>query len=148
VLQVVVFETLVTAILSEIPADQELISMVRETVQDHAKDEGRHHAYFSTIFREMWSSFDTGLRREVARCLPRLITRSLSPNLPPIRANLRIAGLSPADVEQVLADVYSGDMVRETNRQQARQSVRLFATAGVLDLPEGLDAFTTEGLTP
>jgi hypothetical protein len=77
-----------------------------------------------------------------------LITRSLSPNLPPIRANLRAAGLSPADVEQVLADVYRADAVRETNRQQARQSVRLFATAGVLDLPEGLDAFTTEGLMP
>jgi hypothetical protein len=145
-LQVVVFETLVTAILLDVPKDRTIVSLVRDTVQDHAKDEGKHHAYFSDVFRELWAGLDRPLRGEVARCLPRLITRSLAPDLRPVRANLLASGLTEERVSEVVADVYHPDVLRETARQQARQSVRLFRSVGVLDLPEGLDAFNEEGL--
>jgi hypothetical protein len=145
-LQVVVFETLVTAILSDVPKDRTLVSLVRDTVQDHAKDEGRHHAFFSDVFRELWAGLDRELRGEVAQCLPRLIIRSLAPDMRPVRANLLAAGLTTAEAAQVQADVYQPDTLRETARQHARQSIRLFQAVGVLDLPEGIDAFNEEGL--
>jgi hypothetical protein len=145
-LQVVVFETLVTAILADVPKDKALVSLVRDTVQDHARDEGRHHAFFSDVFRELWTGLDRELRGEVAQCLPLLITRSLAPDTRPVRANLFAAGLTTAEVEQVMADVYRPEAFRDTVRQHARQSIRLFESVGVLDLPEGLDAFNGEGL--
>jgi hypothetical protein len=145
-LQVVVFETLVTTLLAELPNDAGLVGVVRATVRDHARDEGRHHAFFSQLFRELWTGFDPAVRRAAATALPRLITRSLRPDHRPIAANLRAAGLSPEQVRQVLAEVYPPDEVRRVAREQATQSVRLFRAAGVLDLPEGRDAFHDEGL--
>lgn len=145
-LQVVVFETLVTAILSEVPTDPDLVGLVRDTVRDHAKDEGRHHAFFAQVFRELWVRFDDDTRRMVARSLPGLIRRSLAPDLRPIRANLTAAGVSEPVVAEVLADVYPPRVVRRTAREQAGQSLRLFRSTGVLDLPEAVDAFGAEGL--
>ncbi|WP_405090022.1 diiron oxygenase [Micromonospora sp. NBC_01392] len=145
-LQVVVFETLVTTLLAELPNDPDVVGLVRETVRDHARDEGRHHVFFSHLFREVWSGLDSAARRETARCLPRLIGHSLRPDLRPARANLAAAGLTPTQVEDVVRDVYPPESVRRTTRDQAVQSVRLFRSCGVLDLPEGLDAFHEEGL--
>ncbi|WFE36549.1 diiron oxygenase [Micromonospora sp. WMMD975] len=145
-LQVVVFETLVTTLLAELPNDPDLVGLVRETVRDHARDEGRHHAFFAHLFRELWAGLDPAARRETARCLPRLIGHSLRPDLRPARANLAAAGLTPAQVEEVVRDVYHPDSVRRGAHEQAVQSVKLFRSCGVLDLPEGLDAFHEEGL--
>jgi hypothetical protein len=145
-LQVVVFETLVTTLLSELPKDPDLVELVRDTVRDHARDEGRHHSFFSHVFRELWAGLDPAARRETARCLPRLIGHSLRPDLRPVRANLAAAGLTPELSEELIRDVYQPETVRRGVREQAAQSVKLFRSCGVLDLPEGLDAFHEEGL--
>src|ERR687886_110138 len=39
----VVSETLISAILSDIPHDQRVVGAVRAVIADHAEDEGRHH---------------------------------------------------------------------------------------------------------
>lgn len=145
-LQVVVFETLVTAILNDVPRDRDVVGLVRETVADHARDEGRHHAFFAGYFKELWSGLSPADRAATAAALPRLITQSLRPDLDPIRSHLRAAGLPADEVEEVIADVYRPESVRDQARQQARASVRLFQEVGVVDLSEGRDAFTAEGL--
>ncbi|MFC7247008.1 diiron oxygenase [Catellatospora aurea] len=145
-LQVVVFETLITSLLAELPNDPDLVGLVRTTVRDHARDEGRHHAYFARFFRELWTGCDPRTRREMATALPRLITQSLRPNQVAVAATLRAAGLTEPQVRDVLADVYAPDLVRRTAREQSAQSVRLFRSAGVLDLPGADEAFAQEGL--
>ncbi|MEY9952958.1 diiron oxygenase [Leifsonia sp. EB34] len=145
-LQVVVFETLVTAILNDVPRDRDVVRLVRETVADHARDEGRHHAFFAGYFKQLWSGLSSADRVATASALPRLITQSLIPDLDPVRRNLHAAGLSRDQVEDVIADVYRPDSMRELARQQARASVRLFREVGVVDLVEGRDAFQAEGL--
>nr|WP_319949648.1 diiron oxygenase [Streptomyces halobius] len=45
----VVSETLISNMLAEIPRDERLPVSVRELVADHAEDEGKHHAYFSSL---------------------------------------------------------------------------------------------------
>jgi P-aminobenzoate N-oxygenase AurF len=82
-LQVCVFETLVTSILSDIPRDGQVLPVVRELVDDHAADERRHHAYFATLFRSLWTKLGDGERRLVADLLPHLIVRSLQPATAP-----------------------------------------------------------------
>ncbi|WP_059010054.1 diiron oxygenase [Streptomyces specialis] len=69
-LQVVVFETLITGILSDIPPDDRVLTVVRDIVRDHARDEGWHHAFFSRFFRELWAQQSAADRARIARCAP------------------------------------------------------------------------------
>jgi hypothetical protein len=89
---VVVFETLVTSILKDIPKDPSVVGTVREIVRDHAEDEGRHHAYFAAFFKELCQGTRPELRVRAARCLPELVSRSLTPDLVPVRGSLGAEG--------------------------------------------------------
>jgi hypothetical protein len=148
-LQVVVFETLVTALLNDIPRDGRVLTVVRDIVRDHARDEGWHHVFFSRLFRRLWSQLPGTTRGRVARCLPALIRASLLPDLRPVRASLTAAGLAPATVEEVVRDAYPRAEVDAGIRASARHSVRLFEESGVLDVAGGTRAFEeAELLTP
>ncbi|MFL6161981.1 MAG: diiron oxygenase [Jatrophihabitantaceae bacterium] len=147
-LQVVVFETLVTSILTVVPADRTVLDIVRDTVADHAEDERRHHAYFSAFFRELWAGLDRAERAATARCLPQLIRQSLQPDLTPTSKALAAAGMKPSDIRTVLAESYSNDRQVREAAIIARHSVRLFRNCGVLDTPEAVDAFEAAGLLP
>ncbi|MGW0393049.1 diiron oxygenase [Streptomyces sp. NPDC003042] len=147
-LQVVVFETLVTAILNDVPKDQRVLTVVRDIVRDHARDEGWHHAFFAGFFRELWTGLTPSLRVRVARCLPGLIRSSLLPDLSPVRAALALAGLPPDQAEDVVRDCYPCARVEADMRTAARHALRLFNETGVLDVDGGRDAFHTEGLLP
>ncbi|WP_079036822.1 diiron oxygenase [Streptomyces silaceus] len=145
-LQVVVFETLVTSVLNEVPKDRAVLPVVREIVRDHARDEGHHHVYFSRFFERLWSDLPTPLKRRAAHCLPELIVSSLTPDLRPVGAALTVAGLDPDDVREVIADSYRDRRSAEALRATARHSVRLFRDTGVLELPGATDAFAAAGL--
>ncbi|KPI00269.1 P-aminobenzoate N-oxygenase AurF [Actinobacteria bacterium OK074] len=145
-LQVVVFETLVTSILKDVPKDLSVIGTIREVVRDHAEDEGRHHAYFAAFFKELWQGMSPVLRERAARCLPELVSRSLTPELVPVRASLRAAGLDEAAVREIVADCHPPDRVRENIRSSARHTFHLFESVGVMDVPGARDAFISAGL--
>jgi hypothetical protein len=147
-LQVVVFETLVTAILRDVPAERTVLTPVREMVGDHARDEGRHHAYFSGFFRELWTTLDGRLRFKAAQALPELVRESLWPDDRPVRAALAAAGLDRHSVEGVLTEVYRPADVLAAIKQASRQAVRLFRQVGVLDVPGAEEAFQRAGLLP
>ncbi|MFF3644209.1 diiron oxygenase [Streptomyces sp. NPDC002564] len=145
-LQVVVFETLVTSVLGDVPKDRAVLPVVRDVVRDHARDEGHHHVYFARFFERLWSDLPTPLRRRAAHCLPELIVSSLSPDLRPVGAALTVAGLGPDAVSDVIADSYRTPRGASALRATARHTVRLFRDAGVLELPGAADAFAAAGL--
>jgi hypothetical protein len=145
-LQVVVFETLITSILSDMPNDDSLIPVVRATVRDHAIDEGRHHAFFAAFFQHMWSQLDPAVRSDLARYLPRLIVQSLQPPTGPARAALRAAGFPERIAGEIIADSYSPDAVLAGINRSAAKTLQLFARLGVLDVPGARDAFLAYGL--
>ncbi|WP_019633401.1 diiron oxygenase [Actinomadura atramentaria] len=145
-LQVIVFETLVTSILRGIPNDRNVITVVRDIVRDHAEDEGRHHAYFSRFFTDLWASLGPGLRARTARCLPGLVHHSLAPDTAPVRASLLLAGLDEKAADEVVHDVYSPSAVREQVNRASRHTVQLFERTGVLDGAEAREGFAALGL--
>ncbi|OUC79303.1 diiron oxygenase, partial [Streptomyces swartbergensis] len=98
---VTVSETLISASLAELPVDSEIVPAVRETIRDHAADEGRHHVYFAAFLRYLWAALDPMARREAA-----LIAAFLQPDTDAVRAELLGYGLTRDDAEQVLAEVY------------------------------------------
>ncbi|MEV6976021.1 diiron oxygenase [Kitasatospora sp. NPDC093806] len=145
-LQVVVFETLITSILNDIPVDESLIGVVRTTVRDHAIDEGRHHVFFATFFKHLWGQLDTRTRALVAGYLPNLIVRSLQPATAPAAAALLSAGFSEQRTKQVIAESYAQDTVVAGIRQSAAKTIRLLEEVGVLDVPGAREQFLTHGL--
>ena len=145
-LQVIVFETLITSLLVEIPGDQNVKTLVRETVRDHAVDEGRHHRYFANLFGQLWQQLDPAVRITVAPFLPELVVKSLQPSLSSHRLALRQVGLPDALVEDILAESYSRAATLEYIRDASARTVALFIRCGVLEVPGAADAFHHFGL--
>ena len=144
-LQVVVFETLVTSLLQDVPNDQDLIAVVRETVRDHAADEVYHHAYFAQLFKELWVQLAPPDRRAVAHFLPQIIVRSLQPATRSARSALGQAGLGPSQVDTILAESYDDASVMRGIRFASRRTIALFRRSGVFDVPGALDEFHRSG---
>jgi hypothetical protein len=139
-LQTVVFETLITAVLNEIPNDTSVITVVRELTRDHAKDEGHHHRFFTHFFNELWASLDHRLREPVARTLPALIQACLTWDVEPVRASLLMSGVDSATAATIVTDAYAET---GSNADVCRATVRMFRSAGVLDVPGAEEAFAT-----
>lgn len=145
-LQASIFETMVTSILDDLPADPSVHPTIRELTADHASDERHHHAFFARFFPELWTALDPATRRVAARDLPGLVNACLAPDLATIRAALADAGLPPDTVDEVVHDCYAPETVASTTRTTARHTLRLMRTTGVLDSAEGRDAFALAGL--
>lgn len=144
-LQVVVFETVITSLLNDVPQDPDLIAVVRETVRDHATDEIYHRAYFSSLFRELWTQLSTTDRRVIAHLLPQVIVRSLQPATRSARLALREVGFTDGQVEDVIADAYGPVPVMDGIRHAAQPTISLFRRTGVFDVPGAEDAFHDAG---
>ncbi|MFD9456821.1 diiron oxygenase [Streptomyces sp. NPDC059985] len=145
-LQAVVFETLITAVLNEVPQDPTVVSTVRELMRDHAKDEGRHHRFFSAFFLELWARLDQRRRVLAARALPAMIRAALDWDLEPVYDSLRRAGLDEDRTEAVLTDTYGGDAGIDRIQTISRSTLRLCAQVDAFDLPGVTDAFALYGL--
>lgn len=147
-LQVVVFETVVTSILADVPRDPTVYQVVRHVVGDHAKDETYHHAFFVRFFRELWAHLPPELRTAAARAVPHLIDDCLRPDLTSVRASLAAAGLDRDQVAAAIEGSYPEPTVRATVRQQARHTLRLCESVGAFDLPGARDTLHELGLAP
>lgn len=145
-LQVVVFETLITAILNEAPTDPDLAGTVREVLRDHARDEGRHHRFFTAFFHELWAGLPADLRTRVAHTLPALIDVCMTADTVPVRAALLLAGLDGATADQVVRECYDTTAGSQRTAEITRATVGMCRSAGVLDVPGAVEAFAARGL--
>lgn len=145
-LQVVVFETLITSVLNEVPPDVTVVTAVRDTVRDHARDEGHHHRYFTGFFHELWHQLDRDLRVTAVTALPRLIRSCLLWDVEPVRSSLMLAGVGADTATQVVQDCYGGGQGDARIRDIARATLRMCRSAGVLDVPGAREAFAAQGL--
>jgi hypothetical protein len=125
--QVVVFETVVTSVLSDLPRDPTVFRLVR--------DEATHHAFFVLFFKQLWGALSPQLRVAVGRVMPHLVDDCLRPDLGPVRAALVQVGLGPRLVDDVLHDCYPEHAVRAGVRAAGRQTLRLCESLGVFDEP-------------
>jgi hypothetical protein len=144
-LQVVVFETLITAVLNELPGDRSVVSTVRELMRDHARDEGRHHRFFAMFFHELWAQLSRSLRPRVARLMPVLIRGCLDWDTGPVRSSLQLAGLHRHTADDVVRDCY-GEADAGRIQDICQATVRICRSAGVFDVPGAEEAFAAQGL--
>ncbi len=142
----IVSETLISAILADIPRDGRVVTAVREVVSDHAVDEGVHHAYFASLLEHAWLQLSQRQRTSIGVQMPGYIRAYLDPDLPALAEVLFDAGVPSDDVGQVLHDAHAGVRVDREVRADARVTLRHLARVGVLDDPEIVEAFQSAGL--
>lgn len=138
----VVSETLVSALLADLPNDRRLARPVRETVADHAADEGRHHSYFQSVLRVLWPSLSSEHRRLLGPRVPAFVRAFLSHDLAAVRSALVASGLTAQEAATVVDESYAPVDLR----RPARATVRGFRGVGALDDPRTRDAFLAAGL--
>jgi hypothetical protein len=132
---VIISETLISATLAEVPDSADVVGTVRETVSDHAGDEGRHHAYFAMFLKLLWGQLTPAERDRAGTWVPRLADAFLRPDVAAIRDELAGYGMPPGDVETVLAEVFPANVVDTHRSHVARYTLRYFTE---------LDAFGTQ----
>jgi hypothetical protein len=146
VLFVIVSETLITAQLSDLWNDRSVAPAVRETVRDHAQDEGRHHAYFAILLRHLWGQLTPATRRRAALQVPRLIRIFTDPDVPSVEKEITGYGLSRDDAKRIVAELFPDAAVSAYAKDVAQQTVRHFASVGALDDEQVRAEFMTHGL--
>lgn len=147
-LVVVVFETLVTATLTQIPKQRTVISTVRELVTDHAEDEARHSVFYSELFGYLWGQFDPKQRRLLGPLIPEFIVAPLAPPRDALRAWLSHVGVERDDIDDVIAESYPLADVQGAMARTARATLRLFGKHGLYDDPRTREAFAARDLLP
>ncbi|OJF12826.1 hypothetical protein BG844_18600 [Couchioplanes caeruleus subsp. caeruleus] len=142
----VVSETLISALLADLPKDRRLPPSVRDLVADHAEDEGRHHAYFRSVLQAFWPSLDVRQQRTLGPMFPELMEVFLEPDPLGLAYALSDIGLDTPQVEQVLAESYPEGVVRAQIADAAATTVRYLWDVGALADPATREAFHAAGL--
>ncbi len=142
----VVSETLISAILSDIPHDSRIISAVRDTVADHAQDEGRHHAFFAQFFDHAWHQLGPRQRAMIGPLLPEFIVAFLAPDFEAQTELLRIAKVAEEDIVDILEETHPPLRIQRNMRAAAQSTLRAFQRNGVLDDSRTFDTFARHGL--
>lgn len=142
----VVSETLISSILADLPSDQRLPRAVRELVADHAQDEGKHHAYFSSVLGFLWPALSRNQQRRLGPWLPHLIFAFLEPDHRATACALGEIGLTDGEISRVLRESLHEESVVRHIADAARSTIRYFGDAGALRDTETAEAFMRSGL--
>jgi hypothetical protein len=123
-----------------------VVSVVRETVADHAEDEGRHHAFYATFFEHAWRQLGPAQRAAIGPLLPEFITAFLAPDRAALAAILAVAPLDHDTVRGIVEESTPAAEVQSAVRKAASASLRMFAQNGVLEDHRTHDRFAEMGL--
>jgi hypothetical protein len=143
---VILFETLISLILQQIPKDEGVISAVRRAVSDHADDEARHHSYFSNVLDIIWSQITKEHQAIIGPLLPHFIIRSLEPHYETIKQRLAKFDLTRDEIEQIVEESYPRSEVIAGLRKTARVTLSILARNQIYEDPGTLEAFQMSGL--
>lgn len=143
---VIISETLISGFLSDIPAAKDVKASVRAVIRDHAIDEGKHHVYFADFLRRIWPQLHPRYRKEISKLLPSLIYAFLSPDTDSIRVELTSYGIPRDQVEQVVAETFTTEIVSSHIANSISSLTRYLRELGILDDPEVQDKFCEAGL--
>lgn len=145
---VVVSETMISATLSAVPHDEEVVDTVRAAIADHAVDEGRHHRFFAAYLPRLWGGLGTSDRDLLAPLLPRFMSEFTAPDLAGLRRELIGYGLSRRVVDTVCEESYSSERLRAETAATGAATLRYLQECGALGHGRMSDALGAAGLLP
>ncbi|MFJ7212998.1 diiron oxygenase [Amycolatopsis sp. NPDC098790] len=142
----IVSETLITGTLTKLPKDPSVQPAVRELAQDHAADEGKHHAFFRQLFELLWPRMPLPLRRKIGGLLPRVIHAFLWPDEPALTSVLRSMPGEFDDPARIVAEMSASARTRDAVLHNATPTLRMLRSNGVFADPVVSRAFVDAGL--
>ena len=142
----IVSETLISATLSDIPRDPTVQPLVRWYTAEHARDEGRHHAFFAHILTWVWPQLSVPQKETIGRLVPKFMKVFLAPDVASVAADLASLGFGREEIHQIVAESVVPPGHAAGIRESARQSINHFRRVGALDIPSVRDAFEDESI--
>jgi hypothetical protein len=130
---VVVSETLISASLSEAASVKGAGGAVQSVMRDHARDEGRHHAFFAWYLEVLWASLSRDQRRWAGSMLPRLIDAFISPDRGAMERDLLDVGLSRSLAREAVEETWSAPALHNQCVDAAARTIGYFRAVGALD---------------
>jgi P-aminobenzoate N-oxygenase AurF len=141
-----VSETLITSSLASVPADERVIRAIRDVIMDHARDEAKHHSYFSCFMDTMWAQLTPAERDVIGPLFARFIGTFLSNDADAESDWLEAAGFGAAERKRVVTESYEAIDLRKIHRQAAKPTLMLMNRFGMLDHRATADALAAAGL--
>ncbi|MDA3804934.1 MULTISPECIES: diiron oxygenase [unclassified Clavibacter] len=143
---VIVSETLISTNLRDVASTPGLNGGVADALGDHARDEGRHHAFFATYLKELWGCLDADQRRQVGRQVPAMIDTFFGPEIDDVRDELQRLGVPGSEAAEALDRAYATDVVHADRVAATSLLVRYLADLDVFEDAGTHDAFLASGL--
>jgi len=143
---VVISETMISATLSTVPHDEEVVDTVRAAIADHAVDEGRHHQFFASYLPKLWEGLGTADRDVLAPLLPRFMAEFTAPDLNGLRRELAGYGLTAREAYAVCDELHSPERLRTEMAATGAATLRYLERCGALSHGRVSDELGTAGL--
>jgi hypothetical protein len=143
---VCISETLITGILSKVPQDEAVIPEVRAIIADHARDEARHHNFFSDLMVEIWSQLPDDDRDVFGPMLVNSIITFLSPDHMAEADWLIASGFNQAEADRIVMDTQDSSDIADGLRKSSRPTLYQMKKSGILNHQPTLDALGAQGL--
>jgi P-aminobenzoate N-oxygenase AurF len=123
-------ETLISSNLAQ-AADRTLVPAIREMLEDHAKDEAVHHAFFSNLFQQLWSQITPFERRILAPKILTFLRALLSPDHRAMVSDLVCVGLSEPEALDIVTGSCSATPTDSDLSTAARGTLAMLRNANV-----------------
>lgn len=142
---VIVSETLITGSLKKLPNDRTVQSAVRNVANDHARDEGRHHRFFSQVLRYVWPKLPGPIRHEALVLLPHLLHAFLGVDESTTRKMLDLYPATFPNPGEALGRIVEHPSVRKGIQASAAPTLHLLENVGVFAESGARDLFAQSG---
>lgn len=142
-----VSETLITSSLTNVPADERVIRAIRDVILDHARDEAKHHLYFSCFMETMWDQLTVAEKDIVGPLFAKFIGTFLRHDAEAETDWLEAADFNGVDRKRIVAESYEAIDLRRIHRHASKPTVMLMSRFGMLDHAATADALAAAGLT-
>ena len=104
---VIVSEMLITSTLNDARKHEGMDTALQGMLEDHAKDEARHHTYYRDILVILLQSISDKNRCLVLKIIPQLLLAYTSPDIKAMKWELQQVGISVARSAEITDDIYS-----------------------------------------
>jgi hypothetical protein len=143
---VCVSETLISKSLITVPADLRVIEGVRLVIDDHAKDECRHHSFFSDVLPAVWQRFSLSERDIYGPMLATWLHVFLSPDYSNEERWLVTVGFSPEEASAIVHETHEAIDFPALCRDAGRPILTLLKKHGITAYAATYDAFAARRL--
>ena len=143
---VIVSETLISGNLRDVASAGGMPEAVGFAMGDHARDEGRHHAFFRRYLFHLWSSLNAAERRQMAAAVPAMISLFFAPEVNQVRNELTLLKVRNGDIDDAIDAAYSNQLIQETNRASSASLLRYLHQLDAFADAEVEDEFMEHGL--